>query len=399
MKGFVRLISVVVVISIMIATLVSPVSAYTYNATKAQTISPSNKNFKNAKTPQYSRLIETINDSISTKYDVNIYHYRAPQSGEYLIYTEGKTDTVGRVYVGKLLGYSPVCNEKDDWAGSRRCTCINYYERLQLEAGKDYYICIRAYGSGTGSYTLHIEPYRDMANSSLGGYWYNNNRTTYSEGVYSVEYLTPEQCSFLYNFLSNQAIEKLIKNEWIRKGTTGVILQACEDGLMMASYADLLVGSFDLPIKLTPVSWLLSLCDLVLEEVCSYIYYDTGDEVELLYILQAYSGVTPVTVKTSLNGKTVYGTVYDCKNGIRIQRNVSVKTVTKTNAITGRAYSQLYENLYISSQMTYNSKTLFGGDFVRGCWVILSVENDNGDRESYAVNDEYVNIDDCYIFD
>jgi len=364
-----RIVTTVLTVAILLMSIIIPSSATTYKTLGNTTIEPSKSSFRDARKTVYSRLIETISDSIGSAYDTHIYHYRAPRSGDYIIYTEGSTDTVGRVFYETTFDWKPICTSIDDVSGTNRSTSNNFFVKLNLTAGEDYYIAIRGYGSRTGSYKLHIEPYRDKCVSSIGAYWLNYNRTAYVDDVYSVEYYTPEQCAFLYDFVTSQAVRKLIKNYWTSMGTEAIVWESIQEGMVAVSWADT-VGAFE---EIPGASAVISIFGAIVDKICEAIFEDTGEEAELLGQIDKCCGLIETKVKTVVNGRTAYGTVYSCQSGMRIQRDIDAREYRIYALAYGGWMTIRQEFIVLGSSMAYNDTNLFGGDCRYGCWVINDV--------------------------
>lgn len=89
--------------------------------------------------------------------------------------------------------------------GCKVSSSLNFSLVEKFSNGEDYYICVRAYGSRTGNYTLVIEPNEDKIISDVGGVWDNNYLSTSAAmlGVWTSQkqYLTPEEVLLFYWFL------------------------------------------------------------------------------------------------------------------------------------------------------------------------------------------------------
>ena len=182
-----------------------PASAYTTTTTGEFDISPSKKDFKNAKNPKYTDSTVTISDSISESQEMDIYHFEAPKSGYYAIYTTGSLDTIGAVYEQKNVLF--VTTSYDQVAYADDTNYSPYYRNflmvVKMEWHEDYYICVRAYASLTG--TLVIEPNQDKKNIYTGGVWQCDYLDTSSAllgfWVDRKEYFTKQQALMYYLFL------------------------------------------------------------------------------------------------------------------------------------------------------------------------------------------------------
>ena len=98
-------------------------------------------------TMPYSKPAYVSNGTIGVSGDEDYFKLTAPQTGTYIFYTTGSTDTKGYLYNSSYtqLAYN------DDNAG------INFGIQYSLTAGQTYYIKVTGYGSTTGAYTLHAD--------------------------------------------------------------------------------------------------------------------------------------------------------------------------------------------------------------------------------------------------
>ena len=87
--------------------------------------------------------------SLETSGDEDYFKFTASESGIFLIYTEGTTDTIGYLYDSsrKQLAYN------DDNDG------INFAIKYSLVKGNTYYVKVTAYGSATGTYDLYVNAF------------------------------------------------------------------------------------------------------------------------------------------------------------------------------------------------------------------------------------------------
>lgn len=85
--------------------------------------------------------------SISTSGEQDYYKFTVPQTGTYIIYTTGTTDTIGTLYDSSRVQIA----YNDDNDGT------NFGMQYHLTAGKEYYIKVGAYSSKTGSYSIHVD--------------------------------------------------------------------------------------------------------------------------------------------------------------------------------------------------------------------------------------------------
>lgn len=182
-------------------------NAYTTKATGDLDISPSNSAFKSAKNPKYDSTSVTISDSIAAERDINIYHYEAPRTGYYAIYTQGSLDTIGAVFEQQnflwwTTSYTQIAYADDTSYSPYYRNCLMV---VHMDWHEDYYICIRAYATKTGSYTLIIEPNEDKKSLWDGGIWDCNYVDSASANlglwVDNKQYLTKKQALMNYLWL------------------------------------------------------------------------------------------------------------------------------------------------------------------------------------------------------
>ncbi len=169
--------------------------AYTTTTSGSNTIRPTSSDFRSAESPVYIKQFQTISGSISKKYEMDIYHYECQISGYYQIYTTGSLDTVGAVY--EQNGVLSITYDKLAFNDIGRITqsADNFSTVVYLDKGEDYYICVRGYGSKTGSYSLRIEHNQDTTWWSTTGTW---TKTVNKKGVvgtkpYMRTYISKEQ--------------------------------------------------------------------------------------------------------------------------------------------------------------------------------------------------------------
>lgn len=295
----------------MLSCFVISVSASTTTTSGSNTISPSDDELKAAKSPTYSGTSERISGSISSSYEMDIYHYEAPTEGYYAIYTTGSLDTVGAVYEHQNVlwwttSYENVAYSDDGCQSDnyRNCSMV-----VRMDRGEDFYICVRAYGANTGNYTLVIEPNEDKKASTTGGLWtcdYISNAKANS-GVWTTKknYLTREQA--LLNYLLLEGIE------WTDPDTKEVI----NFEVIQATYNEDVDKAIELATKLlsklTKGKPVVSLSVTLLGNIISEVYSASTETVdELIDIFKEKCGITStlesigdgsVTVKfTAQNG-------------------------------------------------------------------------------------------------
>lgn len=94
-------------------------------------------------------LYDSISGEINEVYDTDVFKFTPSETGIYTIFTEGDTDTYCFIYDDEdLLDYIAV----DDESGVYE----NFAHKIQLVAGKTYYIEVMEFRDGTGPYTLKI---------------------------------------------------------------------------------------------------------------------------------------------------------------------------------------------------------------------------------------------------
>lgn len=116
----------------------------------------------------YVNKTQTINDSISSAYEVDIYHYECQEGGYYQVYTKGSTDTVGAIYEeqNSLLS-NPTYKRRASNDVGKITSKDNFSMVVGVDRWEDYYVCVRGYYNNKGSYSLKIEPNQDKT-------WYRN---------------------------------------------------------------------------------------------------------------------------------------------------------------------------------------------------------------------------------
>ena len=139
--------------------------------------------------------------SLETSGDEDYFKFTAPESGIFLIYTEGATDTIGYLYDSsrKQLAYN------DDNDG------INFAIKYSLVKGNTYYVKVTAYGSTTGIYDLYVNAFatsivcfanEDARSANIDVFFsgYFSNATLYIGGRgYAVS--GRSSSGFVYDFL------------------------------------------------------------------------------------------------------------------------------------------------------------------------------------------------------
>ena len=155
---------------------------------------------------------------LSMSYNLHIYHFEAPKGGYYNFYTTGNTDTIIKVYEQEnflwwVTGYNDLGLFDD---GCRIDSISNATAVLDLDQYEDYFICVRAWNKGYGTYTLNVEPNEDKINirysygryshwSKTGSSW--NSALAQSIGtptIISKIYLTKEDVALFYWALTSK---------------------------------------------------------------------------------------------------------------------------------------------------------------------------------------------------
>lgn len=145
--------------------------------------------------------------TISKAYEMHIYHFEAPSQGYYAFYTTGATDTLIKVYEHQnFLWWTTQyldrgLNDDGSMADENR---TNASLVLELSAGEDYYVCVRAYSTKTGTYQLNVEGNQDRMLRSV--YKYSNwdceklSNGSIISGVYTTkkQYLSKEETILFY---------------------------------------------------------------------------------------------------------------------------------------------------------------------------------------------------------
>ena len=217
MKKIKKIICSVLMVVLVVLSLngTSVMGYYSIGRGDTKSIDPSNNQFKSAKSKVFDIKSVYISGNIKEKYGLEIFHYKAPESGFYIVYTTGSLDTVGKVYEEQNVlwtaNYDEVASNDDGYYLNHGTNCAMV---VKMDKGEDYYICIRAYNTKTGTYGLNIAPNEDMIYSNKGGIWVLDEAgtTDFNKGYYLCEkqYLTKEQVIFLYWTL-DQASQKSVK--------------------------------------------------------------------------------------------------------------------------------------------------------------------------------------------
>lgn len=181
----------------------SVAQAYSVSTSGTTTISPTNANFNSAKSPMYINKTQTINGSISSSYEMDIYHYECQEGGYYQIYTTGSTDTVGAIYEEQNSLFSSPTYKRRAFNDMGKITSAdNFSMVIDMDKWEDYYVCVRGYSTRTGSYSLKIEPNQDKIFHKNFGVWeckYLPNSAAVA-GIWTTRriYITKEQAILYY---------------------------------------------------------------------------------------------------------------------------------------------------------------------------------------------------------
>ena len=335
--------SLVLAISFLFSCFSVSANASTTTTSGLRTISPSNGQLKAAKSPTYTSEAEVITAAISKSYEMDIYHYEAPEDGYYAIYTTGALDTVGAVYEHEnflwwTTSYKEVARNDD---GNKFDYYLNCSMIVYMERGEDYYICVRAFSSRTGDYKLFIEPNEDKIKSSNGGFWTPNYKLSYKSSnsmkLESRTYLTKDQA--LLNYLWLDGVEGIDENgneidfELIRE-------TYYEDFALAIEFANILLGS--VPSKADAV---VSMTTSLLGNSVSMVYEALTDSTdELKKTLEKECGIKKTRKK--MNGSSA-SVDYTVKNGILKESvmvdgryPINIYSANNDNILTGVKYEK-----------------------------------------------------------
>ncbi len=310
--------------------------AYSYIETgsSGNAMNPSNGIFQSAQNPKYSGNNVTISGSINVAKQVQLYHYEAPKSGYYMVYTTGTLDTFGKIYEeNSTLWWNvhyDLKNSDDDSGSSLNCKMIEKFDKYE-----DYYIGIRAWGSKTGTFTLKIEPNLDTITSSYGGTWENSHKS--NSAIDSKSYYTAAATKEYYRMLRDQQTQAIIRNAFHQYGTVGTL----QILLNMGATAFTIVG-MAFPIA----GWVTAVVDITvgaLEKLLESFYEDVNGISDIMNELESKCGC----------GYTrVYGT--------DIYHNPTSGLLITTN-------KNFWGNLK-STYSAYSSTTLYGESYYEGTW-------------------------------
>lgn len=293
-------------------------SAYTTTTTGEYDISPSKSEFQSAKNPKYYNIPTNISDSISQPYELDIYHFEAPCTGYFAIYTTGSLDTIGAVYEenGALFWthYDQVAYSDDTNYSPYYRNCLMVVKMKQFE---DYYICVRAYASKTGNYTLVIEPNQDKKTSYNGGVWTSQeNIGPDDKTIRQKVYLTKSQALLNYLWLIDVDFETdeqtTLDFEYISETYDEDRAEALSlTNTFMSIAASFVPSPYSVPFSIT-ITLLGAVIDCVYEQT-------TQDLREMLDIFKNECGIVPRLVSLDGMGAIV---LYPVEHGLlRITRS------------------------------------------------------------------------------
>lgn len=351
MKNLYKKLSVIFILSVLFLVLVvvglSTVSA-AGNGSDNTIIQPTDKQFKAAKDPVYSSTNQTIYSSYSGT--IKIFHYKAPSSGYFTFYTTGTLDTVGAVFEHNSFlffssWYDEVGYNDDSYYDYYTNRTNNFKIVVKLDKNEDYYVCVRGYGSNTGSFTLKIIPTLDKISSNTGGTW-SNSKTI--DSTYQKQYYTRQQVELAYQSLSNQATRNLIKNHYIDKGIVGTLNE--------------LNSMFGLTFSMVPmptyVSAGLAITQSILQAIIDSVYANNSDIAEMLAGFEDKGNVCIET--TYVNGHPA--TVYIASYGVVVSDSLYMYYIPTeygggyTIPITSKSFER------------YTSTLLKGISYEKGSW-------------------------------
>ena len=201
-----RMMALILVFAMLFQSTAYAYTVYIGEGNGATSFSTTKKNFKNAKSPMYTKKSQTIEGKITEKYYQDMYHYECQEGGYYSFYTTGKTDTVGALFEEQnflmYLSYDRVSDGDDRFIVGDK----NFGIVADLDKYEDYYILVRGYGSNTGKYTLNIEPNEDKVFHTKSGVWkcdkMPNSAAALKIWTSKKVYLTKEQTVLYYNMLT-----------------------------------------------------------------------------------------------------------------------------------------------------------------------------------------------------
>lgn len=318
------------------------------NGSNNTIIQPTDKQFKDAKNPVYSSTNQTINSSYSGT--TKIFHYKAPSAGYFTFYTTGTLDTVGAVFEHNSFLFF---NSWYDEVGYNDDLSSDYYTKgttnfkivVKLDKNEDYYVCVRGYGSNTGSFTLKIIPTLDKVSSNVGGTWVNSKTV---DTTNQKQYFTRQQVELNYQTLSNQAIRNIIKNHYVDKGPIGALNE-------INSMLGLAFSMVPMP---TYVSGFIGISQSILQAIIDSFYASNSEIAEMLAGFEEKGNVR--TELAYVNGHPA--TVYIASHGVVVSDSFYMLYV----------YSEYGGGYYIpmtfKSFGQYSSTILEGISYEKGSW-------------------------------
>lgn len=170
-------VSAALLTGVILLSSIGEVAAYTVTTTGNTNFNSEKANFEKAKSPMYCNKSESISGKISSARKQDIYHYECQEGGYYAFYTTGSSDTVGAVYEEEN-GIFSTDYELRDWNDDAYSGVRNFNVVVDLDKNEDYYVCVRCYGTKTGSYTLKIQPNEDLFSLKNYGVWKCKNMPT-----------------------------------------------------------------------------------------------------------------------------------------------------------------------------------------------------------------------------
>lgn len=246
----------------------------------------------------------TTYDSIPTAGAVDWFTFRVNGNGAHNLYSTGSTDTKVEFYKKTLLGgYSLIDSNDDGGSGT------NFRLELGLTTGVDYYVKVSAYGSGTGSYVLHLEENRDSLYSPSGGSWTWTVASPDPDGVYfnvdKVVYLPASEAEAYYIMVSRDSFHQVRDHILSLSFDAAVAYVMSYYGITQA-VASFIVGeaaSFTFP----------SLTDLELDSIASAAGINSSGHatqgLKIVSVTAYASGGVPVMMNTyeSWTSSYIYG--------------------------------------------------------------------------------------------
>ena len=346
MKKLLVFFSLSVLLFVFVAIGSSTVSA-AGNGSNNTIIQPTDKQFKDAKDPVYS----SINQTISSSYNgtTKIFHYKAPSAGYFTFYTTGTLDTVGAVFEHNSFlffssWYDEVGYNDDSYNDYYTSGTNNFKIVVKLDKNEDSYVCVRGYGSKTGSYTLKIMPTLDKISSNAGGTWANSKTV---DTIHQKQYFTKQQVELTYQTLSNQAIRNIIKNHYVDRGIVGALNE-------LNSMLGLTFSMVPMP---TYVSGGLAIAQSIFQAIIDSYYASNSEIAEMLAGFEDRGYVRTET--TYINGHPA--TVYIASYGVVVSDSLYMLYVATE-------FGGYYYPVTNKSFGRYSSTILEGISYEKGSW-------------------------------